>query len=131
MIISMNLREIDPWFGLMKKSPVISLVGHHSTDIYPFLILSITKKRMLMCFVILPLYALPLFFKIIELLLSWKMMLSVKPWSRAFKKFIVPKIPGINSSTPTTSDSVDLQVFSFCFVEADIGKHITIERPPP
>ena len=37
----------------------------------------------------------------------------------------------MNSSTPTISDSVELLVFNFCFVEDDIGNHVPIDIPPP
>ena len=56
---------------LLKKPPVMSSVGNQSTDIYFFWILSVTKKyRMLMCFVLLPLDALPFFSRSTALLLS-------------------------------------------------------------
>ena len=43
--------EIYPWFGLVIKSPVISHLGHHSTDIYPLCILCVIKKYLIfMCF---------------------------------------------------------------------------------
>ena len=38
---SLNLLKIDPWFGLVSKSLVISPVEHHSTNILPLRILSI------------------------------------------------------------------------------------------
>ena len=35
------------------------------------------------------------------------------------------------SSTPTNSLSVELLVFSFCFVEAVMGNCLPIDKPPP
>ena len=32
MMISINLMKIYHWFGLVRKSPVVSPMGHHSTD---------------------------------------------------------------------------------------------------
>ena len=43
MMRSLNIQKIDPWFGLVRKSPVISPVGHHSTDMSPLRILSVIK----------------------------------------------------------------------------------------
>ena len=37
----------------------------------------------------------------------------------------------MKSSTLTNSVLIELRVFSFCFVEADIGKPFPIQRPPP
>ena len=77
MKISHNLLNRDPWFLLVNKSTVVSLFGHHSTDISPCWILWVAKKRMLVRFVILPIDYLPLFFTSSALLLSWKMMFLV------------------------------------------------------
>ena len=46
----LNILRIDPWSGLVNKYPVISTVGHHSTDIPPLWILLVTNKYlMLIC----------------------------------------------------------------------------------
>ena len=38
------LQENTPWLGLVKKSPVMSSVGHHATETSPLFILLVTKK---------------------------------------------------------------------------------------
>ena len=37
----------------------------------------------------------------------------------------------MKSSTPTISDSVELLVFNFYFVEYDIGNPVPVDSPPP
>jgi hypothetical protein len=52
IIWSLNLRYRDPWSGLVAKSPIMSPVGHHTTDTSYFSTPWVIKKyRMLMCFV--------------------------------------------------------------------------------
>ena len=131
IIMSLIPQNRDSWFGLVNKSPFISLVGHHSTDISPFWILFVTEKLMLVCFIILPLDALPFFSKNSVLLLSWKMIFSVTLQSWYFNIYFVQKLTSINSSTQTIHDSVELQLFKFSFVEAGIGKSFPIKIPPP
>ena len=37
----------------------------------------------------------------------------------------------MKSLTTTISDSVEILVFNFFFMEDEIGNHVTIESPPP
>ena len=46
-------------------------------------------------------------------------------------KFLVQRIDDMKSSTQTISDSVELLVFNFCFVEDDIGNPVPIDILPP
>jgi hypothetical protein len=77
IIWSLNLRNRAPWSGLDAKSPIMSHVGHQTTDTPSFLTQVIKKYRMFICFVRLLLQAFPFFSKIIELLLSCNKMLSL------------------------------------------------------
>ena len=49
MMRSLNLLKVDPWFGLFRKPQEISPVGHHSTEILPLQILSVTKSILYWC----------------------------------------------------------------------------------
>ena len=70
---SWNILSTTNWFGFVIKSPVMSPVGHHSTEISHFPIRSVTKwYRMFMCFAYFLLEALYLLSKIVSLLLFWK-----------------------------------------------------------
>jgi hypothetical protein len=57
--------------------------------------------------------------------LSW----SWYPW--ASMKYWVQQITGMKSSAPTISDSVELQVLSFCLVDLTMGNPLTKDSPPP
>ena len=46
-------------------------------------------------------------------------------------KYLVQHTAGMQSSTATISDSVELRVLSFCFVELTMGKPLPMLRPPP
>jgi hypothetical protein len=132
IIWSLNLRNRAPWSGLAAKSPIMSPVGHHTTDTSSFLTRSAIKKyRMLMCFMRLLLEAFPFLSKRIELLLSWNKTLSLKPYPCAFIKYRVQQMAGMKSSAPTISVSVELRVFIFCFVELTIGNTRPSDSPPP
>ena len=54
---------------------------------------------------------------------------TLYPW--ASMKYRVQHIAGIKSSTPTSSASVELLVFNFCFVEVAMGNPRPIDSPPP
>ena len=43
-IMSRNARNLDPWRGLVQKSPTILSVGQYSTERWPFLTWSVRKK---------------------------------------------------------------------------------------
>ena len=44
MMRSLNIPKIYPWFDLVSNSPVISPLGHHSTDMLPLKILYVIRK---------------------------------------------------------------------------------------
>ena len=132
MMSSLNLLKIDPWFGLVKESPVVSSVGHHSTEISPLWILSVTKiYLMFICLVRLLLNDLTIFSRRIALFLSWYMMFSVTPQPWYYKKFLVQRTDDISWSTPKISHSVELLVLSFCLLNTDIGNPRPIVSPHP
>ena len=47
----------------------------------------------------------------------------------SFRMFLVQRIDGMKSSTPTISDYVELLVFNFCLLEYEIGNPVPIESP--
>ncbi len=108
------------------------MVGHQwSLTSFIFTRSQMKKHRMLMCLVRMLLEALPFLSRRIELLLSCSMRFSTIPYPCDSKKLRVQIIIGIMSLTPTNSLSVELLVFSFCLVEAEIGNPLPMVRPPP
>ena len=86
---------------------------------------------MFMWFVRLLIEALPIFYIRIELLLYLYTMFSKTSYPWASNQYMVHSTAGIKSSTATISVSVELCMFSFCFVEPKIGKNIPIDRTQP
>ena len=86
---------------------------------------------MFMWYMHLLLGALLLFSKIIEFLLSWYIMFSKISYPWASNQYLVHSIAGIQSSTATIPVSVELRLFSFCFVELKMGNPLTVDRPTP
>ena len=98
---------------LREKFPIISKVGHNSTYYSCFVILSVKYYLILMCFLKLLLYSLPLFSILVVLWLSWYITLSRILYSCYFKKYPVNITWVRTLSTPTSLASVELLVFSF------------------
>ena len=64
MIWSLKFLNISPWRGLVMQSPIISSVGHQTTETSPFLTLSvINKDQMLILFVPFHERSLPIFLR--------------------------------------------------------------------
>ncbi len=93
--------------------------------------LVIKKYQILTCFICLLLKAFPFFSKRIVLLLSWNKTLSWTWYPWASMKYWVQQIAGMKSLAPTISDSVELQVLSFCLVKLTMGNPLPKDRPPP
>ena len=70
------------------------------------------------------------FLNIIALVLSWYRMLSATLNPCILIKSHTQNICDIKSSTPTCSLSVELQVFSFCFVDATKGNTVPRVKAP-
>ena len=76
-------------------------MGHHSTEISPLWILSVTKiYLMFICLVRLLLNDLTIFSRRIALFLSWYMMFSVTPQPWYYKKFLVQEGPIVVTGKP-------------------------------
>ena len=84
-----------------------------------------------MCFVLFLLEASPLFFKIMELLLSWCRQLSLTFYPCAAMKYWAQQMAGMKSSTPTVSVSVNFFVLIFCFMELTIMNLLPKDKPLP
>jgi hypothetical protein len=83
---SLNLQKLDPWRGLVQKSPVMSSVGHHATGNSFLDIRSVIKKYLvLICFVLFELEARPFFSRRIIAWLSWYTRLSLTVWACSSK----------------------------------------------
>jgi hypothetical protein len=63
--------------------------------------------------------------------LSWNKILSWTWYPWASMKYRVQQIASIKWSAPTISDSVELQVLSFCLVKLTMGNPLPKDRPPP
>ena len=84
-----------------------------------------------MCLVIFLLEAFPLFYKIMELLLSWCRQLSLTLYPCAAMKDMVQHMSGMKLSTTTISVSVELFVLIFCFLKLTIGNPRPKDKPTP
>ena len=83
-----------------------------------------------MCFVIFLIEALPLFSKIMKLLLSWCRQLSLTLYSCAATKYRFQQMAGMKLSTPAISVSVEHFMLIFYFVELTIGNPRPKDNPP-
>ena len=82
-----NLLSVTPWVGFAVKSPIVSLVGHHSTESSPFPIRYFTKHYWMFMWSLHLLFEASLFSsKIKALLLSWNIF---------FSKHHIPECPTI------------------------------------
>ena len=109
------MQKKAPCMVLVKKSPIVSPVGHYWTDTWFSSIQSVTNKyHMFICLVPFSLEYLPLFSIRTALYLSWKIILSSTWMPSASRKFLDNSISYIWSSTPNSSEKVDLIVLSFC-----------------
>ena len=114
-ITDLNLLNLLPWGGLVKKSPNILSEGKLSLTTYPVFTLSFIKKyQMLVILVLFLLNAFPFLFNNMALVLSWYILDNPTRYPWASKNYFVQNSCIITSFVATSSVSVDILVLSFC-----------------
>ena len=121
-----------PCTALVKKSANINSVGQYDMFILPDSTLSFTKKyRMSMCLEFPVHEFLPFTSIFIALWLSWYRILFLKLYPWYSKKFVNQMWKGRYSLTPTSSASVELLAFIFCFDDFVCIKPCPSDMAPP